>query len=166
MNASTTDVETLAQAAYQAFEQGQLAVAESACRRTIAIDRNHSGTLALLGFIQLSASRFGEAVPVFDLLCLLEPKQPTHWMNLGTAYRGVDNLTDSLKAFDRAAQLGARSANFYYNLGLTHIARADFESARAVLDDALKLAPDDDQARYQYVRCCYVFLNDTAAMAV
>src|ERR1039457_5470651 len=155
MSSPLADVDALAQAAYSAFETGQQALAEAECRRVLALASNHTGALALTGFIQLSQSRFGEALPLFDRLCQLEGTEPSHWMNLGTAYRGVGNPDDSLKAYARAAQLGAQSADFYYNLGLTHIARGDFEAGRAVLNDALQLLPDDDEARYQYVHCCY-----------
>jgi tetratricopeptide (TPR) repeat protein len=165
MSAPAVDSAALVQSAYKAFESGQMGVAEADCRRALAIDPNHTGALALAGFIELSQSRCGEAVPVFDLLCRLEPAEATHWMNLGTAYRGVGNADDSLKAYSRAAELGERSATFYYNLGLTHLARGDFEAGRVVLDDALKLVPDDDEVRYQYVRCCYECMRYELALA-
>jgi tetratricopeptide (TPR) repeat protein len=165
MNAPVADTDSLLQEAYRAFESGHTALAESHCRRVLALDANHTGALALAGFVQLSQSRFGEAVPVFDRLCRLERAQPSHWMNLGTAYRGIGNPDDSLIAYGRAAELGARSADFYYNLGLTHIARGDFEAGRAVLHDALQLVPGDDEARYQYVRCCYECMRYELAVA-
>jgi len=153
------------EAAFASYERGEVPAAEAQCRRALALNPDHAGALALTGFIQLEQGRYGEAVPVYDRLCRVEPLQASHWMNLGNAHRGTGAFDESLKAFDRAAELGERSADFYYNLGLLHIARGDYEAARAVLGDALRLAPGDVEARYRYVTACYECMQFEAALA-
>jgi tetratricopeptide (TPR) repeat protein len=86
-------------------------------------------------------------------------------MNVGTARRCDGRIDEALYAFARAAALGAATADFYYNVGLAHIARDDFESARAVLERALSLAPEDAEIRYRYAFCCYETLRTEEALA-
>ncbi len=159
------DADALLAEAQRALAAGDPAVAELLCRRLLVRDADHGGALALTGYIQVSQSRYREAVPLFDRLCRLEPDSAGHWMNLGNAYRGAGNAEDALKAFARAAELGERSADFHYNVGLAHIARGDFESGRAVLERALALRPEDIEVRYRYVLCCYKSVRFELALA-
>jgi len=85
-------------------------------------------------------------------------------MNVGTARRCRGHLEEALFAFARAAAMGAASADFYYNLGLTHIDRNDFESARAVLAKAMAQAPQDAEIRFRYAYCCYECLRPDEAL--
>jgi len=110
--------------------------------------------VALLGLVLHFEERFGEAEEIFAELVLQEPQEPAHWANLGTARRGVKRFDEALVAYMRAAELGAQSAAFYLNVGLTHIDRCDFEAARAVLAQAAQLAPEDAEIRYHYARAC------------
>ncbi len=131
----------------------------------LARSPDHAAALALLGFIELSQDRFGEALVVFDRLCRLEPGERAHWFNLGNALRGAGQADDALKALGKAAELGESSADFLYILGLTHMARGDFEAGRAVLADALALAPGDPEVRRRYVFCCYECMRFELALA-
>jgi tetratricopeptide (TPR) repeat protein len=54
-----------------------------------------------------------------------------------------------------AARLGERSADFYFNVGLTHLDRRDYEAARAVLLRACELSPDDAEIRYHLAKVYY-----------
>ena len=155
MSLTALDIDALVQSAYAAHGAGNMVVAEAECRRALAADPQHLGAMALLGFLQSSQGRFAESLGIFEKLCRLDPGIPSHWMNLGNAYRGSGAPDDALKAFARAADLGERSVDFYYNLGLTHVARGDFEAARAVFEDALRIAPDDAEVRHQYALACY-----------
>jgi len=112
MNVTADDNELRVASAYAALAQGNAASAEADCRRALASAPDHPGALALIGFIEISQGRFGEALPVFDRLCGLEPSERSHWVNFGNALRGAGNADDSLKAFARAAELGERSADF------------------------------------------------------
>jgi tetratricopeptide (TPR) repeat protein len=165
MTVPASDTDSRMQSAYAALNAGNAALAEAECRRVLAVDPNHTGALALIGFIELAQGRSGEALPLFDRLVHLEPNEASHWFNLGNALRGSGSPDDSLKALARAAELGADTADFHFNLGLTHMARGDFESARAVLARALELAPDDVEIRHRYVLSCYECMQFDAALA-
>ena len=121
--------------------------------------------MALLGYRLYSSARYAEAEQVFVQLTRSAPREPMYWSNLGTARRNQGKLDAALAAFARAAELGAASADFFFNVGLAHLDRRDYESARAVLGKALGLAPRDAGIRLEYVRACYESLHTEEALA-
>jgi tetratricopeptide (TPR) repeat protein len=155
----------LLQAAWAAFARDQPHAAEALARDALAVDGANGEALGALGYFLHAGRRFDEAADVFRTLADLQRQEPAHRMNLGTALRCAGRFDDALKAFAGAAALGARSADFFYNVGLTHIDRRDYESGRAVLADAVSLAPDDAEIRYHYALCCYERLRTADALA-
>jgi Flp pilus assembly protein TadD len=165
MNATSSNCNALVQAAYDAIAHNDSRAAEDACRLALAIDPAHIEALGVLGFLLHSAGRFTESEEVFAKLVEVQPAEPSHWMNLGTARRCGGRLDEALVAFANASSRGADSADFFYNVGLTHIDRKDFESGLSVLAQAVALAPDDAEIRYRYALCCYERLRTEEALA-
>jgi tetratricopeptide (TPR) repeat protein len=159
------DPMTLVRAALARLQAGDAAATETLCREALAIAPDHPGALGVLGMMLYGAQRSGEAYEVFDKLTQLQPDEPLHWMNLGTARRALGQYDDALKAFMRASDLGAASADFFYNVGLTHLDRHDYEAARAVLKRAMQLAPADAAIRFEYAKACYESLQTDEAVA-
>jgi Flp pilus assembly protein TadD len=165
MNTPIADAGELVRAAWAAFARDEPQAAESLAREALGVDAADGDALSALGYFLHVARRFAEAAEIFRSLVDLQPQEPAHRMNLGTALRCAGRFDDALKAYAGAAALGAGSADFYYNVGLTHIDRRDFESGRAVLADAVALAPDDAEIRYHYAHCCYERLRTAEALA-
>jgi tetratricopeptide (TPR) repeat protein len=148
-------IEELLTGAMQALNAGELKPAEELCRRALVVQPGSLDALTLLGAITLSQGAHAEAERIYDELSRRQPREPTHWMNLGTARRGLARYDAALGAYSRAAQLGYLTADFFFNVGLTHLDRRDYESAREVLKRAHELAPGDALIRFQYVTACY-----------
>ena len=138
--------------------------AEMFCRRALTLEPGHFGALSVLGLVLHDARRYGEAEQIFCELTQAHPEEPVHWMNLGTARRGAGNAEAALPAFARAAALGLATPDFYYNLGLTHLDRKDYEAARAVLEPAVRLAPQDAEIRFQYAHALHECLRSELAV--
>jgi tetratricopeptide (TPR) repeat protein len=151
--------------AVAAIEAGRSDLAEMFLRRVITLRPGDAPALSILGLVLHDAGRHGEAEQAFIDLIQAQPDEPAHWMNLGTARRALGNPEGALTAFTRAAQLGAASPDFYYNVGLTHIDRKDFEAARAVLEIAVSLAPQDAEVRLQYATACHESLQTELGIA-
>lgn len=151
-------------AAWAAIEQNDLDRAEAACVQALNLDAGNTQALSTLGFVLHASEKFETAVATFDTLTQLEPQQAAHWMNLATARRCAGHPDAALAAYSRAAALGEDSADFYFNLGLTHIARKDYESGRIVLAKAAALEPTDAEIRYNYALCCAERYNTEEAM--
>jgi tetratricopeptide (TPR) repeat protein len=165
MNTAETSPAELVRSAWAALARHEPQAAIALCRQSLALDPSHIEALGALGFLLHSARQFDESAEVFAKLTELLPAEPAYWMNLGTARRCSGRLDDALAAYAGAAERGADSADFYYNVGLTHIDRNDFEAGRVVLSQAVALAPDDAEIRYRYALCCYERLRTDEALA-
>jgi thioredoxin-like negative regulator of GroEL len=87
-------------------------------------------------------------------------------MNLGTALQAQHRHEEALAAYAQAGSLGETSADFFYNVGLVHFDMGNYEAARKVLHDAVRLAPDDGEICYQYAVCCDETMRQDDAIAV
>jgi Flp pilus assembly protein TadD len=139
--------------------------AEVAARQLLAADPSNKEALKTLAYSLHMQARHRESEDVYRALVKLEPSQPLHWMNVGTACRCDDRIDEALFAFAKAAALGADTADFYYNVALAHISRDDYQAARTLLERAMRLAPDDAEIRYRYAFCCYEALCTDEALA-
>lgn len=116
--------------------------------------------------ISLSAqSRNAEAAHTFAMLSEREPRNIAHWVNLGTALRALKRHGPALEAYERAARLGEATADFLYNVGLLHIDRGDFESARAALARAHAARSDDAEIAYHLALACAETLENFQGLA-
>lgn len=147
------------------LSRNEPAQAEDCARQAIAADPHNLAALNALAYSLHVQAKHRESEEVYLELANLEPSQPLHWMNVGTARRCDDRIDEALYAFARAAALGANTADFYYNVALAHIGRDDYEAARSLLQKALALAPDDAEVRYRYAFCCYETLRTDEALA-
>ena len=150
--------------AAELFNQGNTAAAELRCRQVLRAVPAHREAQSLLGLLLHSSGRFAEAEEVYASLALQEPGEWYHWMNLGTARRNAKRFDEALLAYTRASDLGAGNADFFYNVGLTHVDRCDFQAAEAVLKRAAALAPEDAEIRYRYAQTCYEALHNEEAL--
>jgi tetratricopeptide (TPR) repeat protein len=160
-----SDPELLVAEAVRYLSAGDLAAAELACRTVLSTTSRQISANTLLGVVLLSQGRCAEAHAVFADLIDREPTAPSHWINLGTARRGMGEFDGALVAYARAAELGIKEPDFFFNVGLTHLDRGDFESARLVLEMARALNPADAEITLRYADACYRSLQNAAAAA-
>lgn len=161
-----SDPELLVAEAVRHLTAGDLAAAELACRTALSTTAGEISASTLLGIVLLSQKRFAEAHAEFAYLIDREPDTPAHWTNLGTARRGMGEFDGALTAYARAAELGIKEPDFFFNVGLTHLDRGDFESARLLLEKARELNPADAEITLRYADACYRSLQNDAAVTV
>jgi tetratricopeptide (TPR) repeat protein len=158
------ELQVLLREAVAAFNAGQSAIAETRCQQLLSRVPGNARVLGVYGALLHTQERYDDAERVFSELVQVEPSSALHWMNLGTARRGAGKYEEALQAYTRASGLGCATADFYFNVGLTHLDRRDYESARAVLKKALELAPDDALIRSEYIKACYETLQTEEAL--
>src|SRR5262245_30338013 len=112
-------------AALALLQSNQPAAAEGRCREALALQPQHVGALGVLGSALHTLERYAEAEGVFEALTRRIPSEALYWMNLGTARRCSGRYDAALSAYAQAAQLGCATADFFYNVGLTHLDRHD-----------------------------------------
>jgi tetratricopeptide (TPR) repeat protein len=165
MSAQGPQADALVQQSLDLLRQSLWLQAETVARQVLQIDPRHLQGLNALAFALHTQGRHGESESAYLAMTQVEPGEPMHWMNVGTARRCDNRIDEALYAFARAAAMGAASADFYYNVALAHIARDDYESARALLEKALALNPGDAEIRYRFAFCCYETLRTDQALA-
>jgi Tfp pilus assembly protein PilF len=87
-----------------------------------------------------------------------EPPDPTEnpawmrWNNLGIAYFDQLQYADAIQAFSQVVKLRPDYADGYTNIALTNISWEKYGSARASLEKALQLSPNNARALYYMAR--------------
>jgi tetratricopeptide (TPR) repeat protein len=152
-------------AGYASLQQGGVLQAERAARDVLTRWPAQPAGLNLLAIALTAQGRNAEAAPLFEQLTRLEPSVGAHWTNWGTALRAEGQLTRALDAYVRAAALGEKSASFHYNVGLLHLDRGDFDSARCVLAIGHRLAPQDAEIAYHYALACHESMHSIEGAA-
>ena len=149
----------------QLLAEGNHAQAEAEARAVLARSPGDLGARVVLNASLQFAQRFTEAIPVAESLVESAPREPAHWMNLGTARRGAKQHDAALEAYMRAAALGASGPDFAFNVALTHIERGDLEAARSMLAGARQQDPFDGEICFHYAQVCYETLRIDEASA-
>lgn len=101
--------------------------------------------LYALAYAQLERRNYGEALSLFQLLTFNEVGQPTYWMGLGMAYQGTKAYKDALRAFSKAANLGADNPHVHLKAAECYLALNQTCNALKALscaDQALKFRPE------------------------
>lgn len=143
------------QKAFQAYQSGNAAEAESISRQVLAAHPDHEGGLLLLA-MSLDAQRKGaEAIALFERMTLLFPNTSAYWTNLGTVRRSLGHDDLAVTAFERALALAPDDANALFNLGSFRFDKGDYVESRALLLKAHAQAPDDAGIRVQAAGACF-----------
>ena len=144
---------------------GRALKAETLAQRLLADAPNDPEALVVRGLAEQSRGAYVEAERSFMRLTQLQRSEPAHWVNLGTVRRHLRRYEAALQAYATAGQLGEHSADYYYNVGLTHADRGDRVAARDLLGRALRLAPADPEILIEYATVCYEALDADEALA-
>ncbi len=140
------------------LEQNRPAEAESVLlQKALPLDASLPFTRLVLGDLYLRADRPDLAsqhlAQAMSLLpegqhasaeeMLNRTREPERWLRLGDLLLGQDDFQGALRAFNQAAAFGARPADVAVGLSAAYIGMQDWISAKRVLDEALRSAPED-----------------------
>jgi Flp pilus assembly protein TadD len=158
-------------AAYQLLDRGDLAEAESAARRAIAVsEARDPSAWTVLGVVLRGQSRFDEAEAAYRRALAVAPRHLAAHHDLGALLSHLERAEESLAELDRAAALGLRAPELHINRGraLTQLYRHD-EAERAYAQ-AVALEPRNSMAQanlaqLRYMRGDPAFARDIDAAA-
>lgn len=135
------------QLAVVALRQGWTDLAEQQLRRVLASDPGNPGVLANLAGALARQGRTAEALQTMEQAVARDPSDPRNQFNLGALYENAGRWPEALAAFQRAGELGLRSAQLHVATAKLHFRLGDPAKARTELEKALALEPGRADAR-------------------
>jgi Flp pilus assembly protein TadD/O-antigen ligase len=100
-----------------------------------------------LGLALGKAGRLAEAQSATEQALALNPRSPETWSNLAKLRYLQGDGSGALDDLQKGLAQAGPSALLYLNLGVIHLNRGERASARAALEQCLKLQPDEAQAK-------------------
>ena len=106
-------------------------------------------SIANLGRAALERKEFGAALALLLKACERFPYHSALYVNLGTAYAGLDQRTSARQMFEKAIAFDANNSAAYYNLGLLYFQIfKDNDQALVYLLKARDLDPTDPAVHF------------------
>lgn len=135
------DVETLLAVALGHHNAGQLAAAEDAYRRILAVDPDHPRTLHFLGVLMHQLDRSEAAVELIAHAIDRDGRVPEFHYNLGIALESLKRLDAAAAHYSKAISLKPDYAKAYLNLANVLLGQNKLGDAEAVCRRAIALDP-------------------------
>ncbi len=137
----------------QLLADGRAREALAPLQQAHRLDADDVPTLINLGGAYIMTGQHKRALPLLERACQAEPDNSMAWINLGAAYLGNPLLSTArqqdraIAAFERSLELNPTAPSVHYNLGLIYVDRGDAVRARAAFVQALRVDPEDQDAR-------------------
>jgi len=128
-------------AAFQSFDQGDLATAFKFAQTLRAQHPNHPDVLHLLGLISLRGGAAQQAEKFIRLALSQVPDQVFFHVNLGNALLQQGKRQEARTAYDKAASLDPTFPGIYVNRGMFRAGEGDAEGALADFETLIELDP-------------------------
>jgi len=128
-------------AAFQAFDQGDLATAYKFAQTLRAQHPNHPDVLHLLGLISLKGGAAPQAEKFIRLALSQVPDQVVFHVNLGNALVQQGKRQEARAAYDKAASLDPTFPGIYVNRGMLSAGEGDADGALADFERLIELNP-------------------------
>ncbi len=113
----------------EALEQSDRAAAESAYRKVLALDPNHTGAYLNLGALLCESRRCGEAVALYDEALRRHPDEALLHFNRAVALEDKGRPADALAGYDTSLRLDPALADAHYNAARLHEQLGDAKKA-------------------------------------
>jgi tetratricopeptide (TPR) repeat protein len=97
--------------------------------------------------------KYDRAAELLERGTELAPDDPALWSNLGAAYLGFLAISTprkqerALEAYHKVLEIDETYPNTYYNIGLIHVDRSEWEKADEAFRKAIRVNPWDKDAR-------------------
>ncbi len=127
--------------AMRCCESGELAQAESICRRILALDNSLAEAWNVLAVAQMLAGRLDDAQASALQATGLRPQIPAYWLMRGNIALERHAYPDAQACFTRAVELQPSFAEAHYRLGLTCHRQMRVTEAIGAYQAAARFAP-------------------------
>jgi tetratricopeptide (TPR) repeat protein len=151
---ATQAVEHL-KAGVQYIRSGNLVAAEQELRKALSLDSHNPEIYNLLGFVCDQTDRPDQAVENYQAALKLNPDFTAACNNLGASYLRQGKRKLAQEEFRRTLARHPRDLTANYNLGLIYLEDNEYEKARACLETARSVAPDDPAVLFSLAKASF-----------
>jgi tetratricopeptide (TPR) repeat protein len=134
------------------FQRGYLEPAEASFQQALRDNPSSAEALYGIGSVYLNQNKNAAAREIFERCVRLTPNYPDTlpdaWNNLGVIATREGRVDESIPLFLEALRLNPVHLLSLNNLGNAYRAEKRWDDARAVLERAVKFAPEDPEANY------------------
>ena len=113
----------------EALERSDMRAAESAYRKVLALDPDHTDAYLNLGALLCESKRCGEAVALYDEALRRFPNEALLHFNRAVALEDKGRLADALADYNTSLRLDADLADAHYNAARLHEQLGDAKKA-------------------------------------
>lgn len=138
-----------------ALKAGDASGAERLARARLAGDMGDTQAMVLLAIAMSMLDRQPEVIELYRKLIELEPGEPSHHNNLGTALRDSGDLDGAEQAYRAALALDSSDAGALANLGTLRWQQGDAVDTRNIMLAVARLDPGMPEARIYGGLACH-----------
>jgi Flp pilus assembly protein TadD len=123
---------------------GRRDLAAEKLRRAIEINPRYASAFVNLGNVAAESGRLDDAVAAYGEAVRLEPSSVEHRISLGNALDARGERARALTEYRAALETDPRNADAHLHLGIALAQAGQLEEALRHLENAARLAPDDE----------------------
>lgn len=138
-----------------ALQAGNAQAAERLSRERLAADMGDTQAMVLLAIALSMLNRPAEVIDLYRKLIELEPTEPSHHNNLGTALREMGDLAAAEQAYRTGLAIDASDASALANLGTLRWQQGDAVDTRDIMLAAHRLDPGLPEPRIYGALACH-----------
>lgn len=146
------------QQAMQAYQTGQMDLAERLLRQILEHLPGHDGIMASLGGVLLAGGKLEESIELLNKVIEMSPNNVDALLNLGIAYQTTGQLEKGFELINKAATLTPDRSDIQYNLSNVLLQMQQYPQAIEVLHKVIQLNPKLLQAHHS-LAAVYAFLQ-------
>lgn len=110
----------------------------------MSLDVPYPRTYLQLGHVYLALDKPADALPFLEKAIQVEPEDAgTAWIDIGRAYRSLNDAKKAASSFERAIALGERNASVYYQLSMAARSAGDSKRSREALQISQRLRSEE-----------------------
>ena len=129
-------------------DAGDTNSARTIYKRLLEADAQNPDLLEEVGFFEVQAGEFPQAITLMKLALQMRPNDPTSHLNLAETYRVAGVPDQAATHYKKAIEANTNDADAYFGLASVEIASENWSAASANLERTLTINPNDIEAMH------------------